>query len=158
MLRPPAFEASAAFAAVALGDCAAAVFAAVPRAGERPFAAALAEELAVAAAFVAELSELARAAELSEEPEDGPREVAEEDLWAAESEPFAAGLEDLLVDELLFVELLLLPLVAARSREKISLLEELAELERFAFDDELLDEELPILSATSHQSISPRMQ
>jgi hypothetical protein len=162
MLSPLDFEASCAFAAVALGDWVAAVFAA-PRAGIRPFAVALVEELpdcelAAAAALVADPSadRLVVDAELSDEPEDPLLELAEGDLLALESEPFAAGPEDLLCDEAFFVELLP-SLVAARSMEKISVLGELAELERFVPEDEVLGEELPILNATGQHSIGPRM-
>jgi hypothetical protein len=144
-----------------LGDCVAAVFAA-PRGGKRPFAAVLLEELPdcelpAAEAFFADPSALLFAAELCEEPEEPPLELAEEDLLAVESEPFAGELEVLISDELLLVELLP-SLVVARSTEKISPLEELAEPERFALDDEVLVEELPILNATGHQSVSPRVQ
>jgi hypothetical protein len=74
-----------------------------------------------------------------------------------------AAVPDLSCDEPLFdellepepsAELLALPW----SIEKIWLLEEFAELERVALEDDELDELLLILSATSHLSISPRMQ
>lgn len=77
-------------------------------------------------------------------------------MLALESEALAAELEDLISAGGL---LELLPsLVAARSMEKISVPGELAELERFVPEDEALGEELPILNATGHRSISPRMQ
>jgi hypothetical protein len=66
---------------------------------------------------------------------------------------FLAALSELCVCELDFVLEALLLLVAERLSEKMSGLWDCEELERWALDEEELDEEFPILSATCHQSV-----